>query len=356
MLTCGTYLKGSLHYTCTNSGCTHTKTLYLTCKSRLCNACGQKATERWITHQGHVLPDCAYRHLTFTMPDVFWVIFKLNRPLLGSLFAIAAEGLLSLAKKKQLTVGFFAALHTYGRSLNFNTHIHLSLAEYGINQHNDLKRFSFRFASIMPMWRWGVIRLLRQHYPDLVLPDSLTETIKDSSDWSRYLDQHYRRYWNVHIAKKTTHKNQTKNYIGRYLKKPPIAASRLKHIYGGDVTFEYLDHRDKQHKRLVVSQTEMMLRLLSHIPEKHFKLVRYYGFLSNRCRGVLLPIIYQKLGQKLALIKPLSFAAMMKSMMDVDPFECILCGSRMAFAYFEKGRPLLEMILRLKDIAQLRPI
>ena len=69
-------------------------------------------------------------------------------------------------------------------------------------------------------------------------------------------------------------KNQTKNYIGRYLKKPPIAASRLKHIYGGDVTFEYLDHRDKQHKQLAVSQTEMMLRLLSHIPEKHFKMIR----------------------------------------------------------------------------------
>ena len=132
------------------------------------------------------------------MPDVFWVIFKLNRQLLGSLFAIAAEGLLSFAKKKQLTIGFFAALHTYGRSLNFNTHIHLSLAEYGLNQHNDLKRFSFRFAALMPMWRWGVIRLLRQHYSDLVLPDTLTETIKDASDWSRYLDQQYRRYWNVH--------------------------------------------------------------------------------------------------------------------------------------------------------------
>ena len=29
----------------------------------------------------------------------------------------------------------------------------------------------------------------------------------------------------------------------------------------------------------------MLRRYISHVPAKHFKMVRYYGFLSNRKRG-----------------------------------------------------------------------
>ena len=122
-------------------------------------------------------------------------------------------------------------------------------------------------------------------------------------------------------------------------------------MFGGDVTFEYLDHRDNRHKALTLTQEEMLLRLLSHIPEKHFKMVRYYGFLSNRLRGAMLSVIYEQLDQTLSLIKPLSFAAMMKAMMNVDPYQCILCGCRMTFRWFEKGMPLISLILNIKNLA-----
>ena len=351
MLSCGTYLMGSMHYACENPSCSHSKVICQTCKSRFCNSCGQKATERWINYQGEVLPDCKYRHLTFTMPDVFWPVFELNRELLGKLFSIAANTLLHFGKEKNLTIGMFAALHTYGRQLNFNCHIHLSLAQYGLNKHGELKTFTFPFKNLMSMWRFGVIDLLRDNFEKLTLPESLKGIISNKQEWSRYLNTQYNRHWNVNIAKKTTHKNQTKNYIGRYLKKPPIAASRLKHMFGGDVTFEYLDHRDNRHKALTLTQEEMLLRLLSHIPEKYFKMVRYYGFLSNRLRGAMLPVIYEQLDQTLSLIKPLSFAAMMKAMMNVDPYQCILCGCRMTFRWFEKGMPLISLMLNIKNLA-----
>ncbi|MDT3253741.1 transposase [Serratia sp. root2] len=32
-----------------------------------------------------------------------------------------------------------------------------------------------------------------------------------------------------------------------------------------------------------------MQRYVSHIPARHFTMVRYYGFLANRKRGTLLP-------------------------------------------------------------------
>lgn len=39
----------------------------------------------------------------------------------------------------------------------------------------------------------------------------------------------------------------------------------------------------------------MLWRYVSHIPSRHFKMVRYYGFLANRKRGMLLPKVYDAL-------------------------------------------------------------
>nr|WP_303626988.1 transposase [Klebsiella pneumoniae] len=42
----------------------------------------------------------------------------------------------------------------------------------------------------------------------------------------------YGRYWKVHFAKKTRGAWHSVKYLGRYLKRPPVSASRLRH-YGG---------------------------------------------------------------------------------------------------------------------------
>lgn len=79
-------------------------------------------------------------------------------------------------------------------------------------------------------------------------------------------------------------------YLGRYLKRPPVLAAKLRHYSGGAVAHHYYDHRTQ-----TLSQEEMIGRYISHIPAKHFKMVRYYGFLSNRKRGELLPKGYEAL-------------------------------------------------------------
>ena len=81
-------------------------------------------------------------------------------------------------------------------------------------------------------------------------------------------------------------------YLGRYLKRPPVAASQLRHYRGGTVVLQYYDHNTQQHKRQKLTQEEMLWRYVSHIPARHFKMVRYYGFLANRKRGTLLPKVY----------------------------------------------------------------
>ena len=84
-------------------------------------------------------------------------------------------------------------------------------------------------------------------------------------------------------------------YLGRYLKRPPVSASRLRHYAGGAVVHHYLDHRTGKHKRQTLSQEEMIGRYISHVPARHFKMVRYSGFLANRKRGTLLPKVWKAL-------------------------------------------------------------
>ncbi|EOS94097.1 IS1294 transposase, partial [Erwinia tracheiphila PSU-1] len=45
-----------------------------------------------------------------------------------------------------------------------------------------------------------------------------------------------------------------------------------------------------------LTQHEMVRRLKQHIPEKHFRMVRYFGFLANRVCGEKLPQVYGSLG------------------------------------------------------------
>ena len=181
MLACGTIILGNLNYRCENSTCEHTKVIKNSCKSKLCHSCGQKATERWIATQGEILPDCLWRHITFTMPDVFWPLFEANRELLGALFTISSNNLLAHGEAKKVTIGIFNALHTYGRQLTFNSHIHLSVAELGITKKGEVRLFSFPFGSLKKQWRYGVITLLRENYSKLVIPEKLKTKIADEA-------------------------------------------------------------------------------------------------------------------------------------------------------------------------------
>ncbi|CNG31698.1 Uncharacterised protein [Yersinia similis] len=100
----------------------------------------------------------------------------------------------------------------------------------------------------------------------------------------------------------------------------------------------------------------MIGRYISHIPARHFKMVRYYGFLSNRKRGQLLPKVYEALKME-ARKKPEKpgFAVLMKGFLGTDPYQCILCGDRLRFADAQRGFHTTELLSeRLHKMEQKR--
>ena len=63
-------------------------------------------------------------------------------------------------------------------------------------------------------------------------------------------------------------------YIGRYLGRPVIATSRIDRYDGDTVTFHYNRHEDEQYVEETLPVMEFIKRLIRHIPEKHFKMIR----------------------------------------------------------------------------------
>lgn len=142
----------------------------------------------------------------------------------------------------------------------------------------------------------------------------------------------------MHFAKKTRGAWHNVKYLGQYLKRPPISVSQLKHYSGDTVIHHYYDYHSQQYRRQTLTQKEMIRRYVSHIPARHFKMIRYYGFLANRKRGRLLPKVYDVLDMIHPNVseKP-AFAALIKGFLNTDPYQCILCRNRLRFMSAEKG-------------------
>lgn len=145
-------------------------------------------------------------------------------------------------------------------------------------------------------------------------------------------------------------------YLGRYLTRPPVSTSRMRHYGGGAVVHHYLDHRTGKHKYQTLSREEMIGRYISHVPARHFKMLRYSGFLANRKRGTLLPKVYEAL-EMTVREKPKrpGFAVLLKGFVGTDPYRCILCGDRLRFAGAVAGDHATKMFSdRLHQMAKKR--
>ena len=70
-------------------------------------------------------------------------------------------------------------------------------------------------------------------------------------------------------------------YIGRYLGRPVIATSRIDKYDGENVTFHYNRHEDGVYVEETIPAMEFIERLIRHIPEKHFKMIRYGGIYAR---------------------------------------------------------------------------
>ena len=355
ILACGTDILGFHSYECFE--CEQTKKVCHTCKSRFCSSCGKKATEQWIENNLSMLPNVPWQHITFTLPQELRDFFWMNRDLVNHLVKIPAAIITTLGQRKHLIPGIFIAIHTFGRDLKKNVHFHVSTTYGGmsLDQKKWIPNFYIHHQIIKNMWKQQVIDIVRQLYKngELKLPPELQKICTSYTAFNSWLNMLYNKSWVVHLQKTCSDHKRNIKYLGRYLKRPPMAETRILAYDGQNVTYRFLDHHDKQMSTIKLPVEEFIKRLIQHIPDLHFRLIRYYNWLSNRTRGKLLPIVFELIKQTPQMIKQISWSELFYKSFAYDPLLCKTCNliMRLTKTVFPNNKNLFNLHKQLSTIS-----
>ena len=328
MIHCGDPSYGDAMYGCPLCG--DLKFVPFRCHSRFCPTCGNMYAIDRTTAMSFKIIDVPHRHCVFTIASELRHFFLEDRSLLNCLFSAVSSVILRMFHKDNqsllFTPGFICVLHTFGRDLKWNPHIHCLVSEGGVG--SDL--------SWRPKTHFDY-KLLRDSFQTALL-NELSRKIGDS--FKQVKASIYADHKNGFYVRAMPHKCEPSRiikYVGRYLGRPVIATSRIDSYDGENVTFHYNRHEDNALITETIPALKFMELLIQHIPERHFKMIRYYGIYAR----------YRKSDQRLrcAISKEkhrfyLSFNEWRTSILrsfGYDPLKCSKCGSTMLFLelYFD---------------------
>lgn len=192
----------------------------------------------------------------------------------------------------------------------------------------------------------------------LKIPKAIQQLLTPHFTFNHFLNKLYKKQWIVDCAKPTNDHKINVDYLGSYTMRPPIAESKLRHYDGNEVTFSYLNHKTKTYKKLTLSIEEFIGRFVQHIPDEGFRMIRYYGFLANRLRGKLLPIVHKLIGQQNEGNNQLpTYASLMEKSFGFNPLTCILCGKQLVLSAVRFGVSNVYQLLNVhRELALLKKI
>ena len=334
MINCGDPAFGGAMY-----GCPHCGTLKFVpfrCHSRFCPSCGNKYNQVRSSNMSFKLVSCVHRHCVFTIPEELRIYFLKDRKLLNLLFSSVRDVILRMfhkANKTELfTPGFICVLHTFGRDLKWNPHIHALISEGGagnITPWRPFKHFDYTFL------RNAFRKVLLEKMTNAIGPSF--RKIKNDI-YKNHADGFY-----VRAKPNLCTPDITIKYISRYLGRPVIATSRIDKYDGEMVTFHYTRHEDDKTIEECVPAIDFIKRLIVHIPEKHFKMLRYYGIYAKhhkhekKLRRCISP------EKKRFIKRTLDWRNSILLSFGYDPLHCDTCGtSLLVLEVYHKKTALFE--------------
>ena len=334
MIHCGDPSFGGAMYACPH--CHNWKFVPFTCKSRFCPSCGVKYCQQRSASMAFTLIQCSHRHCVFTIDEELRPFFLKDRSLLNCLFQAVRDVVLrmfrNINKSRNFTPGIVCVLHTFGRPLTWNPHIHCLITEGGFSDDG--------------FWR-GVrhfhYSLLRKSFQTVLL--NLMEK-KIGPSFKQVKSKIYQKDKNgfyVYAKPNLCDTDTVIKYISRYLGRPVIALKRIDSYDGKSVTFHYNRHEDNAFIRKTLPAIDFIKLLIQHIPERNFKMTRYYGlYARHREKDASLRKAVPKSKHQIML----QFTQWRNNLLlsfGYDPLECT-CGHKMQFVelYFNHQRVPLE--------------
>lgn len=328
--------------------CNTKKKIGFTCKSRFCTSCGKIYTDNWIDNMLGNLINVKHRHIVFTIPEELRKFFGIDRQRLKILPKCAARAVTSwmhsLNKKEEFTPGIVTVIHTFGRDLKWNPHVHMMVTEGGkgnITEWRHIRHISYE--SLRKRWQ-------------KILLDEVTSISGNTKEVKLLKNKLYKeKDKGFYVYAKTEIKSAktAAKYVGRYVGRPAISESRILKYDGKNVTYKYTRHEDNKVIVETVHVYEFIKRIIRHIPEKNFKMIRYFGIYSRRSKC---KVNFIKMIDKMVLSIRKSIANWENRILaitGVDPCKCPNCNNKMRFhdIVYPKYGSMRER-LRIKIISE----
>ena len=311
-----------------------------TCKSRTCSSCGYKYKLERVESIINTAYNCQHRQIVFTIPKEFRKIFFTNFIVaINILFEAVNETIYSILnesyKKKNGTKkikkyhksilkyipGFFSFLHTFGRDMKFNPHIHVLIAEMKMTKEGLKKTWDyFNYDALSK--RFQIILLKKLYKANLI----------DKETINKQYSIHKNGYYVYAEKKKFKSFKDGIEYVTRYCSRLPISENRIKSYDGENVTFFYNAHEDESYHEVTVSAIEFITMLIRHVIPSQFKTIRYYGFYRKK-----LPQLPGTIGlivspeKKAAKKNFLKYPILVQRFFNRNPYKCPSCNSDTEF-------------------------
>lgn len=218
-------------------------------------------------------------------------------------------------KTKVKSFGSINVIHTFSRTMDWNPHIHAIVTCGGVDSNNIWKNVTF--------FPW---KLIKKSWQRCTL-DIISKYAKDTNDQNlknkvSIAYNKYKKGFYVNGKSKISNNKNIAKYIGRYLSRPAIAEYKIISFDEQNVTFWFKDLETSKKKTLTLSIIKFIGRLLSHIPPKHFKMIRRFGLYSRRSKN--------KIPKKTRLFKAkLSWAERFFKAFGINPLICRRCSSQL---------------------------
>lgn len=339
-LLCRNFKAGFIKYTCTECG--HYHTIPITCKSRLCPSCGFKYSTTWTQKMINDILNIPHRHILFTIPEELRAFFCYDRTLLSKLAKAVNEVMKyqfhnmhkKIARKFKVPksspnyftnsdivhYGLITVIHTFGRDLKWNPHIHALVSLGGFTKNFSFKKLDyFHVPSIAGQWKYLVLNIVQNgNYPNLKIKNLAQKAV------SKLYKEDKRLFFNVGSGDVNSPKGIVK-YLGRYLARAPIAEYKITYYDNEKVTFFFNDLADDKKKKYVTMDIDKFVQqILIHLPPKNFKMINRFGFYGRNITAKLRNIVkkYKKSFSKS------EYSFYVKQSIDtfgVHPFMCPYC-------------------------------
>ena len=327
--------------------CSSTHKFKVTCKSRFCPSCGKKYSALWAENTAGSLINVKHRAVLFTIPKELREFFFYDRNLLTKLtYAVndifkyqfhniksKNERVHSIGKysKKYFTnsdiihYGLITVIHTFGRDLKWNPHIHAIVTLGGFNKkYHFLEKKYFHVNSIAGQWKKLVIDIVKNgNYEN--------ENLKRKAfSAANQLYKEDKRFFFETTKNDLNNNIHAIKYIGRYLSRAPIAEYKIIDFSDNKVTFYYESLADDKERVELTLDTETFLsKLIIHIPPKHFKMIKRFGIYSRNVKLEVKNAMKRMKKYVSKYLKTTFYQLEIWETFKLNPFYCFNCNIKM---------------------------